>query len=174
MYNPLERLVQYVWQRKPIALAHHPSCAYYSHHTFELYGAQLCLGCFVVYPVGLVSLSLLSVFHLAFPAAFAVPTVAFYAVAGGLAAPLLVSKALFDIRDVRWRMLTKALLAVGLAVAALPPIFRPADRLVGAVLFVGFLVPYVGYKGLTALDECEECPELVDRPNCTGMAFEWD
>jgi hypothetical protein len=174
MSNPLERLVQYVWQRKPIALAHHPSCAYYSHHTFELYGAQLCLGCFVVYPVGLVSLSLLSLLYLVFPAAFAVPTVALYAVAGALAAPLLVSKALLDVRSIRWRMLTKALLAVGLAVAALPPIFRPADRLIGAVLFVGFLVPYVGYKGLTALDDCEGCPELEDRPHCSGLEFEWD
>jgi hypothetical protein len=174
MYNPLERLVRYVWRRKPIVLAHHPSCAYYSHHTFELYGAQLCLGCFVVYPVGLVSLSLLSLLYLLVPGVFGVPTVALYAAAGALAAPLLVSKALFDVRSIRWRMLTKALLAVGLAVAALPPIFRPADRLVGAVLFVGFLVPYVGYKGLTALDDCEGCPELADRPNCSGLEFEWD
>lgn len=174
MFNPLERLVQYVWQRNPLVLAHHPSCAYYSHHTFGLYGAQFCLGCFVVYPAGLVTLAGLSGLRLAFPTAFAVPTLALYAVAGALAAPLLVSKARFDVRDVRWRIVTKALLGAGLAVAAFPVLFRPADRLVGAVLFVGFLVPYVGYKGLTALDDCEGCPELDDRPDCTGMAFEWD
>ncbi|WP_435344286.1 hypothetical protein [Haloarchaeobius sp. HRN-SO-5] len=172
MQNPLERLVQYVWQRNPFLLSHHPSCAYYAHHTFELYGAQLCLGCFVVYPVGFASLAGLTALRLAVTGLFAAETVLFYAVGALLAGPLLVSKALVDVRSVRWRVLTKALLAMGLAVAAMPVLFRPADRLVGGLLVAGFLVVYVGFKGLTALDDCEGCPERDDFPHCSGLEFD--
>jgi hypothetical protein len=35
-------------------------------------------------------------------------------------------------------------------------------------------VPYVAYKGVTARDDCEGCPEADDFPNCSGMTFDGD
>ena len=56
MQNPLRVAIQHVGQREPLLLAHHPTCEFYDHHVLEVYGQKLCMGCFVVYPVGFVSL----------------------------------------------------------------------------------------------------------------------
>lgn len=172
MRNPLARLLQRVARRNPFLLSHHPSCQYYEHHTFRLYGVRLCMGCFTVYPVGLVTLAVLAVVRALAPGLLAAPAVVFYVAAGAFAAPLIVSKAALDLRRTRYRVATKALLGVGLALVAYTVAFRPAARLAGAALFVGFLVPYVAYKGLTALDDCEGCPERPDFPDCSGMDLE--
>jgi hypothetical protein len=161
-----------VYERNPFLLAHHPSCAYYQHHTFELYGAQLCLGCFVVYPVGGASLAALSVAWLLVPGLSDVGTPVLYAAGAVLVVPKLAAKLLGGRRSLRVRILTKAMLATGVAVATLPLLFRPGDRLVTAGLLGGFLVPYVAYKGWTALDDCQGCPEREDFPDCSGMELE--
>jgi hypothetical protein len=174
MRNPLRVAVQRIGEEEPLLLAHHPTCRYYSHHTFELYGQQLCMGCFVVYPVGLLALSSLIVVRLAVPdaALFGLSTPAFY----GLAMALIGPKVVESLSPGRWRtrsrIAVKALLAVGLALLAFPFVFRPADRLVTVALFVGFLIPYVAYKGLTALDDCQGCPQRDDFPDCTGMTVD--
>ena len=162
-------------------LAHHPSCKYYDHHTFELRGVELCMGCFIVYPVGLVTLLVLSVLHLTVPAVATLDALAFYAI-GVAAIGLMVGYKLLYRRGSRLlyeliyrtsehtlRIVTKAILATGLACLAYPVVFRPAVRLPAVGLFLAMLVPYVAYKGLTALDECEECPEQPEFPNCSGM-----
>jgi len=169
MRNPLRTAIDRVEQANPFLLAHHPSCEYYDHHTITVYGADLCLGCFVVYPVGALALATLTVVRMAVPAAFAVETYVFYGVGAGLVAPKVLST-LAAGRHRRWvRIATKASLACGIAVVALPLLFRPADRLPTAGLVAGFLVAYVGYKGRTALDDCEGCPEAATFPNCSGM-----
>lgn len=165
----------------PFVLAHHPRCDYYADHTFELRGHDLCMGCFLVYPIGIASLVVLSALHLALPAMRALDVAVIYGVAAAFVAPILAYKALYR-RGSRWlyefiyrwsdhrlRMATKASLAVGLAWLAYPVVFRPSVRLPGAVLLVGGLVVYNGYKGLTALDECDACPEQPSFPDCTGM-----
>jgi len=165
----------------PFVLAHHPSCEYYAHHTFELRGVELCLGCFIVYPVGLVSLLALTLLQLTVPAVATLDVTVFY-VAGFVAATPMVGSKLLYRRGSRLlyeliyrtsehslRIVTKALLAVGLACLFYPVLFRPSARLSTLGLFLGLLVPYVASKGLTALDECEECPEQSEFPNCTGM-----
>jgi len=115
-----------------------------------------------------------------------VGTAAFWLAGAPLVAPMVAYKLLhrrgsrllfeviYRVGRQRLRIATKALLAVGLACFAFPIAFRPARRLVGAVLFVGFLVTYVGYKGATALDDCQGCPERGDFPNCSGMEFDDD
>lgn len=172
--NPVRRLLRAVGERDPLLLAHHPSCEYYAHHTFELYGQQVCMGCFVVYPVGAVSLGALALGRLLVPglALYALPTVALHVAGVALLCPLLVAKAAPGRRRGRVRIAGKALLAVGLALVALPFLFRPAARLVTVALFLGFLVPYVGYKAVTATAECAGCPEADEFPNCTGMSFD--
>lgn len=172
MKNPLARLLQRVERANPFLLSHHPTCGYYSHHTFELYGVSLCMGCFTVYPVGLVTLAVLSAVELHAPGLLAAPTPAFYAAGAVLGAPLVLSKALLDLKRTRYRVATKALLAVGLGLVAYTIVFRPASRLLGGVLFAGFLVVFVGYKGLTAFDDCEGCPERPDFPQCSGMELD--
>ena len=180
MTNPIQRVLRRVGESDPLLLAHHPTCEYYDHHTFELYGQQLCMGCFVVYPVGLLSLATLVATRLALPGLplFEYPAGWFYGIGGALLAPMLADKALPDRRSGRARMAAKAALAVGLALLAFPAVFRPAVRLQTAALFVGFLLPYVAYKGLTVRDDCAGCPEYDDFPNCSGMTFDdayrWD
>ncbi len=172
--NPLRQLLRAVGERDPLLLAHHPSCEYYDHHTFELYGQQVCMGCFVVYPVGFVSLLALTLGGLLAPGAalYALPTAALHAAGVALLCPLLLAKATPGRRSSRVRIVGKALLAVGLAVVALPFLLRPAARLETAALFVGFLLPYVGYKAATATADCAGCPEADEFPNCTGMSFD--
>jgi hypothetical protein len=180
MRNPLRAAIERVERTNPFLLSHHPSCAYYDHHTFELYGADLCLGCFVVYPVGALSLATLTAARLVAPGLFDVGTLALYGVGATLVAPILLLKLVGGRRRLRVRIAAKALLAFGLAVFALPLVFRPVDRLRTFVLLAGFLVAYVGYKGWTALDDCQGCPEADDFPNCSGMDLdatgvdEWD
>ena len=119
--------------------------------------------------LGALALATLTVVRMAVPAAFAVETYVFYGVGAGLVAPKVLST-LAAGRHRRWvRIATKASLACGIAVVALPLLFRPADRLPTAGLVAGFLVAYVGYKGRTALDDCEGCPEAATFPNCSGM-----
>jgi hypothetical protein len=162
-------------------LAHHPSCEYYAHHTFELRGVELCMGCFIVYPVGLVSLLALALLHLTVPAVATLDVLAFYAVGVAAIVPMVAYKLLYRrgsrllyeliyrTSEHTLRVVTKAVLAVGLACLVYPVVFRPAVRLPALGLFLVMLVPYVAYKGLTALDECEECPEQPEFPNCSGM-----
>lgn len=173
MIDPLEVAIDRVADRHRFLLSHHPTCEYYDHHTFELYGEKLCLGCFVVYPVGAVSLSVLVALGV-FVGPFAAGTTALYGIAGLLGAPIVFSKTLGWPTGVRFRILAKALLAVGLAVLFYPLVFRPGDRLLTALLFVLFWIVYVGYKGLTAFDDCEGCPERSEFPDCSGMCFEAD
>ena len=174
MWNPVREVVRRVGAHNSLLLSHHPTCEYYSHHTFELYGRQLCMGCFVVYPVGFVSLLTLVVARLLWPEAtlFGLGTGAFYALGFALIAPMVADKALSGNRSAGRRMAGKASLAVGLAFLAFPFVYRPAARWTTAGLFLGFLVPYVAYKGLTARDDCRGCPEAEDFPDCSGMAFD--
>ena len=162
-------------------LAHHPSCEYYAHHTFEVRGVELCMGCFIVYPVGLVSLLALSVLDLTVPAVAALDVTVFYAVGFTAAAPMvgykllyrrgsrLLYELIYRTSEHTLRVVTKAVLAAGLACLVYPVVFRPAVRLPALGLFLAMLVPYVAYKGLTALDECDKCPEQPEFPNCSGM-----
>lgn len=174
MENPLKKLVRRVGNEDPLLLAHHPTCEYYSHHVIELYGQKLCMGCFVVYPVGFVSLLVLALLRLTVLGGqiASISTYYLYIVGFVLISPKVLLK-IVPGRRTRWqRVLTKAILAVGLAVVAFPFVFRPGARVLTACLFFGFLVPYVGYKAWTATDDCEGCPEADDFPNCSGMAFD--
>lgn len=174
MDNPIRLAIQRVGAREPLLVTHHPTCEYYDHHTIDLYGQPVCMGCFVVYPVGFASLLTLVLTRLLAPdfPLFGLETVAFYAAGFALATPMLLDKALPGRRGTRPRVAAKASLAVGLALLAFPALFRPGDRLLTAALFVGFLVPYVLYKGLTVRDDCQGCPEADDFPNCSGMTFD--
>jgi len=181
MFDITGRIARAIDDVDPFVLAHHPSCEYYAHHTFELSGAEPCMGCFVVYPVGLVSLLALSVLHLTVDAVAAVDVTLFYGVGFAAAAPMvgykllyrrgsrLLYELIYRTSEHALRMTTKAVLAVGLAFLVYPVLFRPGVRLPALGLFLALLVPYVAYKGLTALDECEDCPEQSEFPNCTGM-----
>lgn len=172
--NPIRRILQSVGEHDPLLLAHHPSCEYYSHHTFELYGQQVCMGCFIVYPVGFVSLFSLTIGRIIVPDVplYAVETPTLYLLGVALLLPMIALKAVPGRRSSAIRIAGKALLAAGLAFIAFPFLFRPAARLPTAGLFFGFLVPYVLYKGLTAMDDCQGCPERDSFPNCSGMAFD--
>lgn len=162
-------------------LAHHPSCEYYDHHTFELRGLELCMGCFIVYPVGLVTLLVLSLLHLTVPAVARVDVLAFYVAGVAGVAPMvgykllycrgsrLLYELIYRTSEHTLRIVTKAVLAAGLACLAYPVVFRPAVRLPAVGFFLVMLVPYVAYKGLTALEECDACPEQSEFPNCSGM-----
>lgn len=180
MRGPLERIADV----DPFFLSHHPRCEYYDHHTFSVRGHELCMGCFIVYPVGLASLLVLAAAQFAVPTVRTAPVLAFYAAGFGLAGPLIAYKALYKVGNrhlaellyhvgqQRVRIATKASLAVGLAFLAYPVVFRPAIRLPAFLLFAVLLVAYVAYKGLTAFDECDACPEQPDFPDCTGLNFE--
>jgi hypothetical protein len=176
MRNPLRWTIERVDRSNPFLLSHHPSCRYYDHHTFELYGADLCLGCFVVYPVGALALATLIVTRLVTPGAFGVETLGLYGLGAALVAPMVLLKLVGGRRSMRTRILAKAGLACGLAVLAFPLVFRPDDRVLTFGLFAGFLAAYVGYKGATALDDCEGCPEWEqgEFPDCTGMDLDRD
>lgn len=174
MYNPLKRVITRLGEEDPLLLAHHPSCEYYSHHVVEIYGQKVCMGCFVVYPVGFFSLTSLLLLRLTVLDATisAVSTLALYTVGFSLLSPKVIAKIVPGQRNKKTRIVTKAMLAIGLAFVALPFFFRPSDRVITALLFLGFLVPYVIYKAVTATDDCAGCPEADDFPNCSGMAFD--
>jgi hypothetical protein len=169
----LRRLVAFV-RENPFLLSHHPRCRFYDHHTVTVRGYDLCMGCFTVYPVGGGSLLALGILSVVVPEVppFTLSTTGVYAVAAGLAAPLVVSKTLPGSRSVGTRLIVKALLAVGLAVGFLPALTRPGDRFQTLALVGGGLVAYVAYKGLTAFDDCEGCPERESFPDCPGLDFD--
>lgn len=174
MEHPIKTLIRRVGDEDPLLLAHHPTCEYYSHHVIELYGQKLCMGCFIVYPVGLASLLVLVLSRLTILSVQIahVSTQSLYIVGLVLIFPKILLKIIPGQRA-RWqRILTKGTLAVGLAFVALPFIFRPSERVITLCLFFGFLIPYVGYKAWTATDDCKGCPEADDFPNCSGMSFD--
>lgn len=173
MPNPLKQFLQRIGEHSPLVLAHHPTCEYYDHHTVEVYDQKLCMGCFIVYPVGFISLVTLLVTWLIWPSTllFSLDTSQLQLIGGTLAVPLLAGKLAPRARSQRFRIVAKGLLAVGLAVLIFPALVRPSDRLVTLTLVFAFLVPYVLYKGFTARDDCEGCPEADDFPNCSGMQF---
>lgn len=174
MFNPLKKIIRKIGEEDPLLLAHHPTCEYYSHHVVEIYGQKLCMGCFIVYPVGFFSLvSLLSLRLTVFDAEIqAIPTSALYLIGFALLSPKVIGKLVPGQRTRNLRILTKAILAIGLALIAVPFFFRPADRVATVILFFGFLIPYVIYKGVTATDDCQGCPEADDFPNCSGLSFD--
>ena len=174
MWNPLRRLLARVGRFDPLLLRHHPECTRYSGHTFGLYGQQVCMGCFIVYPVGFVSLLSLVVGRLLAPGfpLYDVSTVVLYTTGFALIGPKVAGTLAPGQRAHRTRILTKLLLAVGLAFVAFPFFLRSGARLVTLGLFLGFLVPYVGHKALTLTDECEGCPYEGEFPNCPGMEFD--
>jgi hypothetical protein len=174
MYNPLRRVITKYGEEDPLLLAHHPTCEYYSHHVVEIYGQKVCMGCFIVYPIGFLSLASLVLSRSTFLDAEigTIPTLSFYVLGFALISPKVVAKVAPGRRAKNTRILTKAVLAVGLAFVAFPFFFRPAERVVTVALFLGFLIPYVAYKGLTATDDCEGCPEVDEFPNCSGLSFD--
>ena len=174
MFNPLRALIERLGENEPLLLSHHPVCEYFAHHTVELYGQRVCMGCVVVYPTAFLTLLALVVGRVIVPdlPLYGLQTTALIGVSIGLITPLVAGKLSPVSLSARQRIIGKALLAVGLAVLAVPIVFRPTDRIVTAALFVGFLVPYVCYKALTVRDDCEGCPEADAFPNCTGMTFD--
>lgn len=173
MWNPVRKLVEDVGETNPLVLAHHPTCEFYDHHTVTIYGQKICMGCVIVYPTAFISLLVLSTLWFLWPdlGVFARPTKAFYVGGFGLIGPMIVTKLLPGIQSSTVRITAKFALAVGLAIVAFPFIFRPPDRLLTLGLFVGFLIPYVIQKGVTARDDCQGCPEAAEFPNCSGMTF---
>lgn len=174
MEHPIKTLIKRIGNEDPLLLAHHPTCEYYSHHVIELYGQKLCMGCLIVYPVGLVSLLVLALLRLTILSSQIahISTQSLYIAGFALISPKVLLKIIPGQRA-RWqRVLTKGILAVGLAFVALPFIFRPGERIITLGLFFGFLIPYVGYKAWTATDDCKGCPEADDFPNCSGMSFD--
>lgn len=174
MWNPIRAVIAAVERKDPLLVAHHPTCEFYDHHTFTLYGTKVCMGCFIVYPVSAATLLTLSSLWLLWPelGLFGLSTRAFYGIGFALISPIGISKLVSGTRTEAVRMRTKASLAVGLGVLAFPFVARPADRLLTAGLFVGFLVPYIVHKGLTVTDDCEGCPEADEFPNCSGLTFD--
>jgi hypothetical protein len=173
MKKPLKGTIKKIGNKNPLLLAHHPTCDYYSHHVINIYGIKLCMGCFIVYPVGFLSLMFLSSIRLTILSTemIAVSTLSLYISGFTLIFPKVLMKIVPGRRKRMTRVLTKALLAIGLAFVSYPMVFRPTQRLNTMILFVGFLVPYVGYKALTATDDCQGCPQADDFPNCSGMSF---
>lgn len=173
MRNPVRWAIHRIHEKNPLLLSHHPTCQYYSHHTFTLYGAKLCMGCFIVYPIGAASLLVMSLTWLLGPDIWITtqPTSQYYIIGGGFAGPVIAGKVLPDTRTKRYRILSKALLAVGLGIAAFPIIARPTARLQTVAIFTAFLVPYITHKGVTARDDCQGCPEIDDFPDCSGLDF---
>lgn len=173
MMNILKWILDRIAERNPMYLSHHPLCRYYNHHTFTLYGHQLCMGCFVVYPVASVSTLLISIVWYAVPeiGIFSVETYIFYMVGLVLISPAISNKLLLNLEKKRIRMIIKTFLAIGLAIIFTPFIFRPHDRLLTISLLSIFLLPYIVYKGVTSLDDCDGCPEKDEFPNCSGMEF---
>ena len=49
---------------KPILLSHHPACKKFESHTITLRGKKICLGCLVIYPTIIITLSLLFMFDI--------------------------------------------------------------------------------------------------------------
>jgi len=174
MRNPLRIVLHRIAEKDPLLLSHHPSCQYYQHHTFTLYGTQLCMGCFIVYPIGLLTLLSLSLAWLLTPnlPGLSEPTYVYYATGGLFAIPIIVAKTLQRSQSRQMRITSKILLAVGLGVAGFPLISQPGDRLLTLLIFAMFLIPYIGHKGVTALDDCQGCPEKSNFPNCSGFEFE--
>lgn len=174
MYNPLRKIITKLGEDDPLLLAHHPTCEYYSHHVIEIYGEKVCMGCFIVYPVGFFSLvSLLSLRLTILDAEIrAISTLSLFIIGFTLLLPKVIAKIAPGTRTRNTRILTKALLAIGLAFISFPFFFRPTERIVTVILFLGFLIPYVVYKGLTATDDCKGCPEADDFPNCSGLSFD--
>jgi hypothetical protein len=174
MWNPLRRLLARVGRFNTLFLRHHPECTRYSHHTFGLSGQQVCMGCFIVYPVGFISLLSLVIGGVLAPefALYTLDALALYAAGFALVTPKVAAKLVPGQRAHRTRVVTKTLLAVGLAFVALPFFFHPGARLLTVGLFFGFLLPYVGHKMLTVVDECEGCPYEETFPNCPGMEFD--
>jgi hypothetical protein len=174
MKIPLESTIKKIANDNPLLLAHHPTCEYYSHHVINIRGIKLCMGCFIVYPIGLLSLTTLvslrmTIFRVEM---MLIPTALLYILGFSLLSPKLLMKIAPGNQKRMIRVMTKALLAIGLALIAYPFIFRPTQRIKTTILFVGFLFPYVGYKALTATDDCQGCPEADDFPNCSGMSFD--
>ncbi|ERH05908.1 MAG: hypothetical protein J07HN4v3_01517 [Halonotius sp. J07HN4] len=173
MKNPLRFVIEAIAERNPMYLSHHPACKYYDHHTFTLYDQQLCMGCFVVYPVGFVSLLTISLFWIFRPDSviFHPETHHLHIIGMSFASPMIANKIIFKQSRKRMRILMKACLGVGLGIMVFPLLSRPSDRLFTLAVLLLFLIPYIGYKGVTALDDCKGCPEKEDFPNCSGFEF---
>ncbi len=45
----------YIKSLKPLLLTHHPDCQHFENHTFKLGKYRLCIGCFIGYPVAIIS-----------------------------------------------------------------------------------------------------------------------
>lgn len=174
MKNPLRWIIESIAERNPMYLSHHPTCNYYNHHTFTLYNHQLCMGCFIVYPVAFFSLLIITSAWFFLPESIfsQIKTYYFYTIGSLFVLPIMVNKAIFKNNKKRIRIAMKISLAVGLGIISFPLISRPDNRIVTASLLLFLLIPYLGYKAITALDDCEGCPEKEDFPNCSGLDFE--
>ncbi len=54
--NPIKESLLYIVCLLPIFLSHHPDCKKFKNHTFKIGEIRLCVGCFVAYPVGIISM----------------------------------------------------------------------------------------------------------------------
>ena len=49
---------------RPIITSHHPLCEQFENHTFRIFGRDFCIGCFIGYPVGFLTIILIYLFNL--------------------------------------------------------------------------------------------------------------
>ena len=49
---------------RPIITSHHPLCEQFKNHTFRIFGRDFCIGCFIGYPAGFLTLLLIFSFRL--------------------------------------------------------------------------------------------------------------
>ena len=56
------KLIQILKAAKPLLLSHHPFCSKFENHTIKIKNRRICLGCLVLYPTFVITLSFFILF----------------------------------------------------------------------------------------------------------------
>jgi hypothetical protein len=153
---------------KPMALSHHPVCGHFDDHVFILGNKKLCLGCFIGYPIALITLILIFILRSVF---IITPeflyTVGFYLCCSYLLSIIKLTK----FKPIK--IFSKALIGVGTGFIITSFLISTGPlwlRILFIVIFFQITTTIVNIKRSYDIHKtCQQCEFKEDWDECPGM-----
>lgn len=145
--------------KEPLVLSHHPLCDRFDEHVFHLGGRKVCRGCATAYPVAIIVLLGLLIFHpLPYDALFILSVAAFVLNLGRFMVK----------RSIMTDILFNSLLGLSLAAIIASTLTAPSgERTAIAALAVSVFIVFNLIKGYRMFSTCRRCPMSARFPDCT-------
>ncbi len=152
----------------PLLLSHHPQCEKFKNHTLKVRNSKLCIGCFIGYPVAIISLILIGVLKLD----LIIPSQYLF-LFGIVFVGTFILSPLNLIKTKSLKIIQKTLIGVGSVLIFYGILHIPnpmnANLYIGIIVLTLLFTVFNAYHVLGNFRKCYKCETPFDWNQCGGF-----